>query len=153
MQLYPTLEPSQFSGRIEYIKALDSFAAVEVIIVYEDDWNAFANAFPVKINFRNSKDKQIRAFKAGDRAELIVSLPDGYQNGDIVHVATPACMTWIQGGEKVKRFTLDFAGKNELRIPIVVTSKLKGVQHFAVCVRNMFEEERASSPGLLYVKN
>jgi len=33
-----------------------------------------------------------------------------------------------------------------------VTSKIEGQQHFALCVRNMFEEERVTNPGLLTVK-
>jgi hypothetical protein len=34
---------------------------------------------------------------------------------------------------------------------VVVTSEILGKQHFAVCVRNVFEEERAANPGLLTV--
>ena len=52
----------------------------------------------------------------------------------------------------MKQFSLDFAGKNNLSIPLVVTSKIAGKQHFALCVRNMFEEERAANPGLLVMK-
>ena len=61
-------------------------------------------------------------------------------------------MSWIQGGGKVKQFSMDFEGRDELRIPLIVTSKIEGQQHFALCVRNMFEEERVTNPGLLTVK-
>jgi hypothetical protein len=47
---------------------------------------------------------------------------------------------------------MDFAGADELRIPVVVTSNIQDKQHFALCVRNMFEEERATSPGIMSVK-
>jgi len=90
-------------------------------------------------------------FALGNRLTLHITLPQGYRLGDIAHVVLPPCLSAIEGGAKVKRFTLDFAGQNELRIPLLVTSRLPGVQHFAICVRNMFEEERASSTGLLMV--
>ena len=148
-----TLEASLFSDRIECIEVLDGIAAIEVMRIREEDWKTFAYAFPVKIGFRDSGGNRVRTFKAGERTDLFVSLPEGYQIGDIVHVILPACMSWIQGGGMVKRFTLDFAGENELKIPIVVTSSIKGRQHFAVCVRNMFKEERATNPGMLSVSS
>jgi hypothetical protein len=148
-----TLEASQFSDRVESIEVVDGIAAVEVKRIHEEDWDAFAYAFPVKVGFRDSKGDPVRAFRAGDRAELMVSLPEGYQSGDILHVVLPACMSWIEGGGQVKRFTLDFAGKKELQIPVVVSSNINGEQHFAVCVRNMFKEERATNPGILSVKS
>ena len=61
-------------------------------------------------------------------------------------------MSWIHGGARVKRFTVDFAGKTELSVPVAVTSEIRGKEHFAICVRNMFEEARASSPGLMTVQ-
>ena len=39
----------------------------------------------------------------------------------------------------------------ETKARFVVTGKLEGKQHFAACVRNMFEEERGASPGLLAI--
>ena len=101
-------------------------------------------------------DRKVLAYYAaaslGERTDLVISLPDGYQSGDLVHVALPASLAWIQGGGKVKQFTRDFEGQDRLRIPLIVTSKIDGKQHFAVCVRNMFKEERASSLGMLTVE-
>ncbi len=143
---------TQLKTPVESIEVLEGIGTVEVIRTIEEDWHELTNQFPVEIEFRNSRDKKIQRVKAGDRTDLLISLPDGYQTGDLVHVALPACLSWIQGGGKVKRFTQDFEGKNELRIPLIVTSKIDGKQHFAVCVRNMFKEERASSPGILTVE-
>ena len=61
-------------------------------------------------------------------------------------------MAWIQGGGKVKCFTLDFAASDEVGVPLVVTSEIQGQQHYALCVRNMYEQERITSPGLLSVQ-
>ncbi len=125
---------------------------MEVTRIHEEDWNAFSSGFPLRVGFRDTRNKRMKRFRMGDRAELVVTMPDGYQAGDLLHVNLPACMSWLRGGGKVKRFTMDFEGSGELRVPVVVTSKLKGKQHFALCVRNMFEEERATSPGLLTVE-
>jgi hypothetical protein len=57
----------------------------------------------------------------------------------------------------VKRFSVDFKGHDEVRIPLAatgITVSHEGKEapaHFAVCVRNMFEEERGGNPGALTV--
>lgn len=147
-----TVEAAKLADQVESVEVLDGVAAVEVTRVHEEDWDAFSAAFPLKVGFRDKRNKRVKRFKMGDRADLVVTLPDGYKAGDLAHVALPAGMAWIKGGGKVKRFTLDFEGQDELRVPLIVTSKIEGKQHFAVCVRNMFEEERATSPGLLAVE-
>jgi len=146
-----TTEAAKLVDKIKLVDVLDGVAAIEITRIHEEDWSQFANNFPLNIEFRDTQNRKLQQFKAGVRTDLIVSLPDGYKIGDLVHIALPACLSWIQGGGKVKQFTLDFEGKNELRIPLVVTSPIEGKQHFAVCVRNMFEEERATSPGLLAI--
>lgn len=146
-----TAEAMALGDQVESVEVLDGVAAVEVSRIVEEDWDAFAAGVPVKVGFRDARDKRVKRFEMGDRVDLVVTLPGGYQAGDLLHVSLPGCMAWIQGGGKVKRFTMDFAGRSELRVPVVVTSAIDGKQHFAVCVRNMFEEERAGSPGLIAV--
>ncbi len=144
-------EAVEIKEEIKSIKVLEGVAAVEVTQVHEENWDDFTNKFPVEVSLRNSKNQEIKQVQAGKRLDLVIFLPNGYQAGDLVHIALPACLAWIQGGGKVKIFSLDFEAKNKLRIPLLVTSKVEEPQHFAVCVRNMFEEERASNPGLLTV--
>ncbi len=144
-------EANALDQQIESIEVLEGVAAVEITSIKEDDWNVFELAFPVRIGFRDRDSRKVDRFRAGDRVDLVISLPEGYRAGDLAHVSLPACMAWVEGGGKVKLFTMDFEGKNELIVPIIVTSKIKGRQRFAVCVRNMFEEERVTSPGLLTV--
>jgi hypothetical protein len=139
------------ADQVESVEVLDGVAALEVTTIVEEDWDRFSGGFPLTVGFRDARDKKVRRFSPGDRADLLVQLSRGYQVGDLLHVSLPAALSWIQGGGKVKRFTVDFQGKNELRVPLVVTGKIDGKQHFAVCVRNMFEEERASNPGPLTV--
>jgi hypothetical protein len=145
-----TLEESLTS-----VEVIEGVAAVEVTYPHIEDWESFGQPFPIAVDFRetHSTSKKKKQFTLGNRLTLQIVLPQGYRLGDIAHVVLPPCLSAIEGGAKVKRFSLDFAGQNELQIPLLVTSKLQGVQHFAVCVRNMFEEERASSTGLLTVSS
>jgi hypothetical protein len=144
-------EAVELSDQVESVEVLEGVAAVEVTRILEEDWSEFKGGFKVRVSFRDGRGKRKTKFRMGDRADLVVSLPDGYQTGDLVHVALPACLAWIKGGGKVKRFTLDLEGRSELRVPLIVTSEIEGKQRFGLCVRNMFEEERAASPGLLTV--
>jgi hypothetical protein len=133
------------------LEVQSGIAAAEITRIREEDWGDHARGFPVKAEFRNTGGKKIRYFKAGDRADLIVSLPDGYETGDAVHVSLPACMSRIQGDGRVRLFSVAFEGRNEVRIPVAVCSEIRGRQHFALCVRNMFKEERFASPGILSI--
>lgn len=135
------------------VEVIEGVSAVEVTYLHTEDWESFGQPFPITVDFgeTDSAGKQKKRFALGNRLTLQITLPQGYRLGDLAHIVLPPCLSAIEGGAKVKRFTLDFAGQNELQIPLLVTSKLQGTQHFAVCVRNMFEEERASSTGLLTV--
>lgn len=146
------LEAASLSDQVESLEVLEGVAAVEITRIHEEDWTRFETSFPVRIGFRDDHGHRKSHFRMGERAELVVTLPDGYRVGDLAHVSLPACLSWIHGGGKIKQFTLDFEGRDELRIPLIVTSKIESEQHFALCVRNMFEEERVTMPGLLRVQ-
>ena len=139
------------ADQVESVEVLEGCVPVEVTRIHEEDWSRYAGAFPIKVGFRGDGGGKVSRFRMGDRVDLKVELPKGYQAGDLLHVALPAAMSLIAGGARVKRFSLDFEGRSELSVPLVVTSGLQGKQRFAVCVRNMFEEERAASPGLLEI--
>jgi hypothetical protein len=146
-----TSEAGPERDQIEEIEVLEGMALVEITRIREEDWTSFSNDLEVTIGFRDRADRKVNRFRPGDRAELLVQLGRGYKFGDLVHVSLPASLSWIQGGGRVKRFTVDFEGKDELRVPLVVTGAIQGREHFAVCVRNMFEEARVTSPGTLSV--
>jgi hypothetical protein len=145
------IDAAASSDQVETVDVLDGVIAVEITRIHEEDWTRFSSDLPVRVGFRDQSGKTPSKFDAGDRLDLRVELPKGYQDGDLVHVALPASLAWIEGGGSVKRFSRDFEGRNELVVPLVVTGAVDGKQHFAVCVRNMFEEERAVSPGLLSI--
>jgi hypothetical protein len=144
-------EAVTFSDQVETVEVLSGVVPVEVTRLREEDWSRFKADLPIRIGFRDGDGKKVARFQMGDRVDIHVELPGGYRAGDLVHVALPAALSWIEGGGRVKRFTRDFEGKSELTVPLVVTGAVEGKQQFAVCVRNMFEEERAASPGLLAI--
>jgi hypothetical protein len=143
-------------GEVGEIAAEDATVAVEVTRIIEEDWTRFANAVPVTVTLTNKGRATTRA-TIGDALELVVRLDDGYQTGDLVWVALPDALSRVIGGGQIKRFSVDPAGKSEVTIPLAATAPTldrrgeSGAQRFAVCVRNMFEEERAGNPGYLDV--
>lgn len=145
------MEAVKLADQVETIQVLEGVAPVEATYIQEENWADFQSAFPVRVGFRDDKGGWKDRFNPGDRTDLSVTLPDGYRPGDLVHVSLPAALTWVHGGGRIKQFTVDFEGRSELKLPLVVTSPIRGAQHFAVCVRNMFEEERATNPGLLAI--
>ena len=93
--------------------------------------------------------------KVGDAVDLTVRLDEGYTVGDLVWVALPDALSRVIGGGQVKRFSIDPQGRQSVTIPLAATGLTVGrnneeaPQRFAVCVRNMFDEERAGNPGYL----
>lgn len=125
------------------LQVLEGLATVQVDRVIEEDWSQFSCAVGLRVWW------EPRSLKVGEAVDLHIQLEDGYQMGDLVFVNLPACLTRVTGGGQVKQFAVDFEGKSELKIPLVATGT--GSQHFTLCVRNMFDEERAGSPGMLRV--
>lgn len=145
-------EAMELGDQVETLEVHEGVVAVELSAIRTERWSDFKSGFPVRVGFRDAHDNKQRTFRQGDRAELVVELSDGYTAGDLVHVALPAALSWMKGGGRVRQFTVDFEGETEVRVPLLVTGAICGEQRFAVCVRNMFEEERASNPGLLTVR-
>jgi|GEM_PF-1108408 len=146
-----TAEAAALGDSVESLEVKDGVCAVQLDAIRTERWSDFQMDFGVTVGFRNATGGKTSAFKQGDRAKLVVELQDGYQVGDLVHVSLPAALSWMKGGGRVQQFSVDFEGETKVEIPVLVTGKLVDKQHFAVCVRNMFEEERASNPGLLAV--
>jgi hypothetical protein len=144
-------EAVALADQVESLEVHSGVVAVELNAIRTESWSELATGFSVRVGFRDGSGNKQRTFRQGDRTDLVVELPEGYQAGDLVHVALPAALSWMKGGGRVRQFTVDFEGETTVRVPLLVTGAIDGKQHFAVCVRNMFEEERASNPGLLTV--
>jgi hypothetical protein len=161
---------------VESLRCTQGVIAAEVISEFIEDWSAFKNTLPVKVRLERDGQAQER-FKAGDALDLVISVPR-YEPGLIAHVCLPDALARVAGGGQVKRFSLDFCEKNELRVPLAAISPTglpqlkdaggeqnllrwfglsdreqarKNGQHWAVIVRNMFKEEQVGNPGLMRV--
>lgn len=139
------------------VTVAEGAAAVEVTRRVEEDWTALAGTLDAAIALER-EGRATRRLALGQAAELRVTLREGYRPGDVLWVCLPHSLTRVVGGGQVKLFSLDFAGRDELVVPLAVTSPTVDAQgdpapqRFAVCVRNMFEEERAACPGFLEVR-
>ncbi|MBI4751693.1 MAG: hypothetical protein HY774_24690 [Acidobacteria bacterium] len=152
----PTAQAIELAEEIESIEAVDGVVAVEVTRLVEENWSTFDAGLPLRISLEKN-GRPGRQFVVGDAIDLRVKLEGGYKTGDLLWVCLPESLSRLIGGGQVKLFSLDFREKDELVVPLAATSITVdsqgniAPQHFAVCVRNMFEEERAGSPGLLTV--
>ncbi|HEY3998875.1 MAG TPA: hypothetical protein VGO93_08435 [Candidatus Xenobia bacterium] len=155
-QTLTTAEACTHAGDIGSIAAVEGVVAVEVLRLVEEDWARYQAGASVTVALEKD-GRATRRVVVGDALELHITLGDGYQAGDLAWVCLPDALTRIVGGGQVKRFAVDLAGQKELRIPLVATEATVGrdgqaaAQHFAVVVRNMFEEERGGNPGPLEV--
>lgn len=149
-QVLDTARAAALGGSVEQVRVLEGVAVVERTHLVVEDWATFRGGPAVTVGFRGPGGERRTRFERGERVDLVVRIAR-YTMGDILHVSLPACMTWVRGGARVKRLSLDFAGRTELVVPLVVTGEIHGREHFALCVRNMFEESRATSPGLVTV--
>ncbi len=136
-------------GQAKEVTTLEGAALVELTTEVVEDWNAFRATVPVGVNLNRVGKLGQTALRLGDTVELIVTIQQ-YEPGLLTHVCLPPALSKIEGGGEVKKFSVDFAGRTELRIPLRATG-YTGPQgeHWAILVRNMFNEEQAGNPGLL----
>ena len=144
------------SETIKSIKVLEGVLAVQVSRLVEEDWSKFSSNADISVALMKDKSAQ-RKLKLSDNADLVVTIAGGYKEGDVLWVCLPEALSRIFGGGQVKMFSMDFAGAKEVSIPLAATGLTRGMdgeihpQHMAVCLRNMFEEERLGNPGLIAI--
>lgn len=136
------------------LKVLNGVATVMIDKMVEEDWTKFESDVPLRVSLEKG-GQHTRKFKAGDSFDLVVTLEGGYKMGDLLWVALPDAVSRVVGGGQIKLFSIDFAGQSEVKISLAATGVTEvGVsmtQSIAVCVRNMFIEERVGNPGLVQV--
>ncbi len=134
------------------IEVLEGTAQVQVERLLVEDYTAINRG--VRANVTLERDgRASTVFSPGDSVDLVISLLDPYEAGDLVHVFLPDALSWVQGGGQVKKFSLDLKGQSKIRVPLAATGQTLDAaggpapQHFAVCVRNMYDEERGYGRG------
>ena len=167
-QEMPLSQALTYEGKVESVRCLTGLATVQVTAEALEDWSTFAHTIPVEV--RLEKDGLVQpSFKVGDTLDLVVRVAQ-YEPGLVLHVCLPEALARVIGGGQVKRFSLDFCGQQEVRIPLAAISATvlpdkslrhwpglkkqegeKHAQHWAIIVRNMFKEEAVGNPGLLEV--
>ncbi len=173
-QEMPLAAALAYNGKVESLRVVEGVVSAQLTFEVIEDWGAFKSNLPVKVRLERKGHGQ-RHFKVGDELDLVISVP-GYEPGLIAHVCLPDALARVVGGGQVKRFSLDFAEKAVLRVPLAAIGSTKlpagkdeatergmlrwlgikrdhdqSVQHWAVIVRNMFKEEEVGNPGLLEV--
>ena len=140
-----TSEAAELNESIETIEVIEGVALAVGDHIHDEDWDSLAQDVAFELNLKNQDAEVVDTVREGERLTLSLKLSAGYSAGDLAFFSLPACLSWIHGGGRVKKFSLDFAGADELEVPLVVTGRFEGKQHYAVCVRNMFVEERAAA--------
>ncbi len=147
MKLEDALTFSEQITCVEMPEGSKGVLAVQVVRVRERDLTQFESAAKVEVSLGNRKP-----LKRGQGATLSVRLTEGYQAGDLAMIMLPPALSFVLGGTQVKMAALDFCGQDQLEVPVAVTADEACRQKFAVCVTNMFKEERVGNPGLQEVK-
>ncbi len=138
------------------IECTSGLLLVEVIRHHEERWDAFSSDVPLSVHLEQ-EGQAVQRCAPGDTLTLVVKLTQGYHDGDLLWVCLPDSLARLSGGGQVKRFSVDFQGESHVRIPLaaVAPTGVHGEEllphHYAVCVRNMFAQERVGNPGLLRV--
>jgi len=151
-----TLAEATDRGDISEIAAGDGVVAVEVARMVEERWDTFGADVGMRVALEKN-GRPVSACNVGDPLSLNVSLTDGYKDGDLLWVCLPHALSRVVGGGQVKCFSIDFAGDSSVQIPVAATATTTDLdggvhpQRFAVCLRNMFEEERSANPGWIDV--
>ncbi len=138
--------------KVESIQCTQGVVAAQITSEVLEDWHTFKSQLAVEVRLEKRGHMQAQ-FSVGDELDLVIKVRQ-YEPGLLAHVCLPDALARIVGGGQVKRFSLDFCEKNELRVPLAAlstTGQGKSVQHWAVIVRNMFKEEQVGNPGLLEV--
>lgn len=148
-----TVELVDAAADLQRVVCRGGVASVQVTRWIEERWDELESTVPVEVVLCIGS-RLVTTCRPGDAIDLVVRIPKGYQTGDLLWVCLPAALARVVGGGQAKKFSLDFAGADELVVPLAATAPTLGrdgglgSQHLAVCVRNMFEEERVGFPGL-----
>ncbi|GAC1401694.1 MAG: hypothetical protein NVSMB49_16670 [Ktedonobacteraceae bacterium] len=145
-----------YREKVESIQCVRGVVAAQITAQVIEDWHAFKRQLAVEVRLERKGHIQEQFF-VGDELNLVIKV-HRYEPGLLAHVCLPDALARIVGGGQVKRFSLDFCERNELRVPLAAVGSTQSaidkenvVQHWAVIVRNMFREEQVGNPGLLTV--
>jgi hypothetical protein len=114
VSLAEALAPTE---EVESVACLEKALIVEATAEVVEQWSAFQSTLHVEVALEK-EGRPAQVFRVGDALELVIRVP-AYEPGLVAHVCLPDGLARVVGGGQVKRFELDFAEKNELRVPLV----------------------------------
>ncbi|MBI4815978.1 MAG: hypothetical protein HY791_06970 [Deltaproteobacteria bacterium] len=142
---------------VRSVKPLDAPVQVQLTRLVEEDYTAIDKGVTARAYLQKSGRPAPSRVAPGDSVSLVVELDSGYVAGDLLHVFLPDALSWVMGGGQVKKFSLDLKGEKRIEVPLAVTGVTLNAQHevapqhFAACIRNMYDEERGKGFGELSV--
>ncbi|PQO27904.1 general secretion pathway protein GspE [Blastopirellula marina] len=137
---------------IESLVAGTSQVSLELLTWSHTDWTHPNRSVPLKVSLEHLGHHGHR-FREGESITLRVTLPHGYEVGDLLWIALPPSLSRLEGGGQVKQFTLDLQGEPTATIRLAATDLSSPAwqagrpQHFLVCLRNMYDEDRIGNLG------
>jgi hypothetical protein len=141
---------------LRFIEALDGPLFVECERVREEDLDTLLRG-DMAGTVRLTRE-ETGPLAPGESLELVVRLDGGYCAGDLLQVFLPPALAWLHGGAQARGFALDFEGRDELRVPLVVTAATVDAaghglpQRCSVYLRNMYDAKRGSAFTALRVE-
>lgn len=152
-----TIHDAVVAEHVESVTALDHPVLVRASTRVTERWDQMKGDVGVSLDLVQG-DKTVHSVEVTEDFELVIRLNQPYQTGDLAHVFLSASVAQLISGAQVRERSIDFAGKQDLHIPLVATSvsldaKAQPAPHrFTVFVRNMYEEERVGSPDPLMLQ-
>lgn len=152
-----TIEKALGREDIREISATKGAVAVRITRLNKIDFAKSNIDCQISIDLLDKNKKSVLngQIKAGSQVMLVVKINGGNGpsnlkvNGDVVCAALPDCLSRIVAGTKQKKFQIDFTGSNEVSVDLVAGRATEKPQRWAAVIRNMYDEKRIGSVGLL----
>jgi hypothetical protein len=152
----PIVDATKVTDEIRSVAVTGDHRLVQVCRIKHESWEQYDNNVKLNVSLRQRGSCPLK-FNVAQSVDLVVEIKNGYRFGDFLDICLPDSLSWLRGGGQVKQFTVDFAGNNTISVPLVATGISMNSQgtpaahHFAICVRNMYDEQRIGNPGALRV--
>lgn len=165
-----TVKKAVSYGEATRVEAVEGSVAIKITKIERLDMSTKRSGLGMTIELRNEENEKVDETpgeathgdgsrwdeiflssipKAGSKVTLSVSLTEGYKDGDVMCVVLPDGLSRIVGGAKVKKFQMDFAGKDKLEVDLVCHGATEKPQTWAAVVRNMYDASRIGCVGLM----
>lgn len=154
-----SLEDALQRTAVHSIEAVDGPLFVETERLREEDLDTLLRGDVAgTVRLERTAGERRGPLLPGEPLELVVRLDGGYCAGDLLQVFLPPALAWLHGGAQARGFSLDFEGRDALRVPLVVTAATVDAagrsvpQRCAVYLRNMYDARRGSAFDALTVE-